>query len=79
MDIWDDGQPDGPAPQPWKKQPQPPQVDVQPHGYFEPSKYSLIDGDSVRRRKHWHTLLADNVAPHELWWKRLMRFLKARG
>ncbi len=79
MDVWDDSQPDGPEPEPWKKQPQPPRQDVtpsgQPHGYFEPSKYSLLDSDALRRQKHYHRLLADSMTPHPLWWKRLMAFL----
>jgi len=78
MPGYEDGQPDGPEPQPWQQQPMPPQQDVWPHGYVEPSKRTLLDPDGERKRKHWHRLLADNVAPHDLWWVRLMRFLKGR-
>ncbi len=80
MDVWDDSQPDGPEPQPWKKQPLPPKQDLNPngspHGYYEPSKDSLLKSSALLRQKHWHMLLADSVAPHEVWWKRLMAFLK---
>jgi hypothetical protein len=75
VDVWDDSQPDGPEPQPWQQQP-PAGVPKQPHGYFEPSLWSLIDFEEARRRKHWQRLLADNVTAHDVWWKRLMDFLK---
>lgn len=73
MSPWEDGQPNGPEPEPWQtsKSERP-----QPHGYFEPSKWSLLSGTTKAEREHWHRLLADNVASHDLWWARLMRFLK---
>lgn len=64
---------DGPGPDDWKSEPL--NVGPKPHGFFEPSKSSLLDHDDVRRRRQWRRLLNDLSAPNDVWWARLMRLL----
>ena len=74
--AYQDSQSNGPEDDTWKTKA--PAATRQPHGYFEPSKWSLLSSYEARRQQHWHRLMADNVATHRVWWQRLMRFLKGQ-
>lgn len=73
MPGYQDSQPDGPEADDWQT---PRGVDRQPHGFVEPSKHALLDGDARRRQRVWRRLLDDSTVSHEVWWARLMRVLR---